>query len=232
MLDEIRRLGLWEMGMGSRTGIFLTLEGGEGSGKTTQSRRIVEFLSSLGREVVETREPGGTDAGELIRDILLYRVSTLSPRAELALYLASRAQLVDELVKPALSRGADVVCDRYIDSSVAYQGAGRNLGVDFVERLNEWAVSGIVPDLTFFFDVPASAGLRRRTGGAGGSEKLDRMEREDLGFHEAVRAAYLDLAKREPCRVRVISTEGGEETVWEQVRQALERQLRPKEERA
>jgi dTMP kinase len=111
--------------MGSRTGIFVTLEGGEGSGKTTQSRRIVEHLRSMGRSVVVTREPGGTDAGELIRDVLLHRVSRLSPRAELALYLASRAQLVEEVVRPNLERGVDVVCDRFGDSSTAYQGGAR-----------------------------------------------------------------------------------------------------------
>ena len=120
--------------MGSRKGIFVTLEGGEGSGKTTQRRRIVDFLESKGHEGRQTREPGGTEAGELIRDILLHRVDSLSPRAELALYLASRAQLVEELVRPSLARGVDVICDRFADSSTAYQGGGRALGIDLVER--------------------------------------------------------------------------------------------------
>ena len=214
--------------MGSRTGIFVTLEGGEGSGKTTQSRRIIAHLRSRGREVLETREPGGTEAGELIRDILLHRVATLSPRAELALYLASRAQLAEEILRPSLEGGVDVVCDRFIDSSVAYQGGGRALGVATVERMNDWATAGVSPDLTFFFDVPPATGLGRRQGRAGGGESLDRIEREALEFHERVRAAYLEIAQREPDRFHVISTEGGEEAVWERVRPELEKMLSPR----
>jgi dTMP kinase len=208
--------------MGSRRGIFVTLEGGEGSGKTTQSRRIVAHLESLGREVVETREPGGTEAGEMIRDVLLHRVPSLAPRAELALYLASRAQLVEELIRPNLDSGVDVVCDRFADSSTAYQGGGRELGIDFVEELNEWATGGLEPDVTFYFEVSAEAGLARREGRAGG-EDLDRIEREDLDFHERVRDAYREIAERHPRRFRVISTEGGEEAVWKRVRRDLER---------
>jgi len=217
--------------MGSRRGIFVTLEGGEGSGKTTQSRRIVAHLESLGREVVVTREPGGTEAGEMIRDVLLHRVASLAPRAELALYLASRSQLVEELIRPNLDRGVDVVCDRFADSSTAYQGGGRELGIDFVEELNDWATNGLTPDLTFYFDVTAETGLARREGRAGG-EDLDRIEREDLEFHERVRDAYRELAKRHPRRFRVISTEGGEEAVWTRVRRELDRRLERKENEA
>ena len=210
--------------MGSRRGIFVTLEGGEGSGKTTQSRRIVAHLRSRGREVLETREPGGTDAGELIRDILLHRVDSLSPRAELALYLASRSQLVDKVIRPSVENGVDVVCDRFADSSTAYQGGGRELGIEFVERLNDWATTGLEPDLTFYFDVPPSTGLTRREGRASGDD-LDRIEREGLDFHEVVRAAYRKVAERHPGRFRVVSTEGGEEAVWERVRRELEERL-------
>lgn len=199
----------------------MTLEGGEGSGKTTQCRRIVEYLRSAGREVLEAREPGGTEAGELVRDILLHRLSALNPRAELALYLASRAQLVDEVVRPALARGVDVVCDRFADSSSAYQGGGRGLGVDLVERMNEWATAETVPDLTFYFDVKPDEGLARR----GRKGALDRMEREDLDFHAKVRAAYLEVAKRHPDRFRVIPTEGGEEDVWARVKAILDDRL-------
>jgi dTMP kinase len=220
---RIRRGTPRGVGMGGRTGIFVTLEGGEGSGKTTQSRRIVGYLRSKGREALETREPGGTEAGELVRDVLLHRVRQLTPRAELALYLASRAQLVEEVVRPALAAGRDVVCDRFADSSVAYQGGGRELGIELVERLNDWATAGIVPDLTFYFDVKPSEGLARR--GRAGSGKLDRMEREHLAFHEKVRAAYLELAERYPDRFRVIPTGGGEEDVWQRVREALEERL-------
>jgi len=207
--------------MGGRRGLLVTLEGGEGSGKTTQSRRIVEYLRSTGREVLETREPGGTEAGELIRDILLHRVSALSPRAELALYLASRAQLVEEVVRPALARGAAVVCDRFTDSSAAYQGGARGLGVELVERMNEWATAGIVPDVTFYFDVKPAEGLARR----GRKGALDRMEREDLEFHDKVRAAYLEVARRNPERFRVIPTDGGEEDVWARVKAVLDDRL-------
>ncbi|MFN8177870.1 MAG: dTMP kinase [bacterium] len=218
--------------MGSRTGFFVTLEGGEGSGKTTQSRRIAAYLRARGHEVLETREPGGTEAGEIIRDLLLRRVEELSPRAELALYLASRAQLVAQVVAPALARGVSVICDRFADSSTVYQGAGRELGIEVVEEMNEWATSGLVPDLTFYFDVKPAAGLARREGRAGGTDSLDRIEREGMDFHERVRAAYLDLARRHPRRVRVISAEGGEEEVWTQVQSTLAAQLEGWEERA
>jgi dTMP kinase len=211
--------------MGSRTGIFVTLEGGEGSGKTTQRHRIVAHLRSLGREVLESREPGGTEAGELIRDILLHRIGSLTPRAELALYLASRAQLVEEVIRPGLTRGVDVVCDRFLDSSTAYQGGGRELGIELVERMNEWAVAGVMPDLTLVFDLSAETGLRRRENRGGGGDALDRIEREDLAFHERVRAAYRELAERHPDRVRLVSTDGGEEEVWARVRRALDERL-------
>jgi dTMP kinase len=209
--------------MGSRKGIFVTLEGGEGSGKTTQCRRIVAHLLAKGRDVLETREPGGTPAGELVRDILLHRVSELGPRAELALYLASRAQLVEEVVRPALAAGRDVVCDRFADSSAAYQGGGRGLGQELVERMNDWATGGLSPDLTFYFDVDPREGLARRGRSAGGG--LDRMERERIEFHERVRAAYLETAKRSPGRFRVIPVERGEEEVWARVRSELDRYL-------
>jgi dTMP kinase len=218
--------------MGSRTGFFITLEGGEGSGKTTQSRRIAGHLRTRGLDVLETREPGGTEAGEIVRDLLLRRVEELSPRAELALYLASRAQLVSQVIEPALARGATVICDRFADSSAAYQGGGRQLGVENVERMSDWAASGLVPDLTFYFDVTPSAGLARRRGRAGGGESLDRIEREEMAFHERVRAAYLELAKRHARRFSVIAAERGEEDVWEQVRSTLEERLAGRGERA
>jgi dTMP kinase len=212
--------------MGSRTGIFITLEGGEGSGKTTQCARIVAHLLSRGREVVETREPGGTEPGEIVRDVLLHRVASLTPRAELALYLASRAQLVEEVIRPALDAGQCVVCDRFADSSTAYQGAARGLGVEFVERLNDWATGGLAPDLTLYFDVDPAVGLLRAA-----HREPDRMERERPEFHRSVRAAYLEIAGRHPGRFRVVPTAGGEEDVWNQVRAALDPVLDRSEER-
>lgn len=215
--------------MGSREGIFLSLEGGEGSGKTTQLRRIAGYLRSRGREVLETREPGGTEVGERIREILLARESALHPRAELALYLASRVQLVESVIRPALERGVDVVCDRFMDSSTAYQGGGRELGFESVEKLNAWAVAGIRPHLTFYFDVDARTGLQRREAGSGGRESLDRMEAEPLQFHEKVRSAFLNIAERDPQRFRIVRVEGGEEAVWEQARRILEEFLQDRQ---
>lgn len=212
--------------MGRRTGFFVTLEGGEGSGKTTQSRRIAAFLRARGREVLETREPGGTPAGEIVRDLLLRRVEHLFPRTELSLYLASRAQLVAEVIRPALERGVDVICDRFGDSSTAYQGGGRGLGMEFVERLNDWATEGLEPDLTFHFDVAPGEGLARRGGRSGGGDSLDRIERESLEFHERVRAAYAEIARRHGARFRVIAADDGEEEVWGRVRSMLEARLR------
>ncbi len=217
--------------MGSRVGIFISLEGGEGSGKTTQLRRVAEFLRQRGREVRTTREPGGTEVGEMIREILLTRVSTLTPRAELALYLASRAQLVDEVIRPSLTGGIDVVCDRFADSSTAYQGGGRLLGAELVTSMNEWATAGVLPDLTFYFDVPAKTGLERRSARGGGQEGLDRMEREPLEFHERVRSAFRAIAAHAPDRFKIIEVRGGEEGVWEQVRPILEELLRSPRER-
>ncbi|MCA9752073.1 MAG: dTMP kinase [Gemmatimonadetes bacterium] len=211
--------------MGSRRGLFVTLEGGEGSGKTTQRRRIVAFLRERGHEVLETREPGGTPAGELIRDLLLHRVESLHPRAELALYLASRAQLVEEVIREQLARGVSIVCDRFTDSSAAYQGGARDLGIETVERLNDWATDGVQPDLTLYFDVDPEEGLARRQSRGSGDEALDRIEREALGFHERVRAAYRVIAGRHPERFRVVPTHGGEERVWERVRSTLEGKL-------
>ena len=208
--------------MGSRTGIFVTLEGGEGSGKTTQSRRIVDFLRSSGREVLVTREPGGTEAGEMVRDILLHRVASLTPRAELALYLASRSQLVEEIVRPSLARGIDVVCDRFADSSTAYQGGARDLGIELVERMNDWATAGLEPDLTLFFDVSPETGLARAGKGSEGTAGLDRIERESVEFHEKVRGAYLEIARRHEARFAVIPADRGEEEVWKRVRSRLE----------
>jgi dTMP kinase len=183
--------------------------------------RIVKFLRARGREVLETREPGGTEAGEMIRDILLHRVSSLSPRAEFALYLASRSQLVEERVRPAMEAGTDVVCDRFADSSTAYQGGGRGLGEAIVEEMNAWATGGLSPDVSFYFDVAPETGLARMKGRSG-AEEPDRIEREALEFHEQVRRTYLAIAGRYPERFHVVPTHGGEEAVWERIRPVME----------
>jgi dTMP kinase len=167
--------------------MFITFEGVDGSGKTTQVRLLAERLRSEGREVVATREPGGTELGERVRELLLHG-GHVAPWAEAALFAAARAQLVDEVVRPALARGADVVCDRYIDSSLAYQGVARDLGVDRVLQLNLLATGDLLPDRTFLLVLPLDEAARRR-----GAES-DRLEGEGDAFAAEVDRAYRELA--------------------------------------
>jgi dTMP kinase len=171
------------------SGVFVVLEGGDGSGKSTQMALLVARLRDLGREVVTTREPGGTEAGAAIRALVLDG-GALDPRAEALLIAADRAQHVFEVVRPALDRGAVVVSDRYVPSSLAYQGVARDLGVDAIARLSEWATGGLTPDLVIVFDVPADAAEGRR------AAPQDRMEREPSEFRATVNQAYRDLANR------------------------------------
>jgi dTMP kinase len=175
--------------------MFVTFEGLDGSGKSTQAELLRRRLEADGSEVVATREPGGTALGEGIRELLLGGADAISPWGEAALFLAARAQLVEEVIRPALERGAHVVCDRYIDSSLAYQGLARGLGVERVLELNLEAVGGLLPDVTFVLLV--DPGVARRRMGA----ERDRIEREDDGFRARVDAAYRELATRFPERV-------------------------------
>lgn len=174
--------------------MFVSLEGIDGSGKSTQARLLAERLRASGREVVLTREPGGTPLGESIRDLLLH-AGEVAPWAEAALFAAARAQHVAEVIRPALDRGAVVVCDRYLDSSVAYQGGARGLGVDDVLELNLAAVDGLLPDVTLLLLIDPAVAAARQT------EALDRIEREDVGFHARIDAAYRLLAERFPERI-------------------------------
>jgi dTMP kinase len=174
--------------------VFVTFEGIDGSGKTTQAELLAEALRGEGRRVVATREPGGTELGERIRGLLL-EGGEMSPWAEAALFAAARAQLVDEVVRPALEAGADVVCDRYVDSSLAYQGVARGLGVEHVLELNLEATRGLLPDRTFLVALDAEEAARRATGDA------DRIEREGVEFQAAVGRAYEELAARFPERI-------------------------------
>jgi dTMP kinase len=186
---------------------FITFEGIEGSGKTVVSREICRSLEGAGVRVTHTREPGGTAVSEAIRGLLLDPERTeMDPRAELFLYLASRAQLVSEVIRPALAAGISVVCDRYIDASVAYQGWARGLGEELVRGLNAQAIGGVLPDRTFLLDLAAAEGLGRGPARreAEGTAARDRLEREDPSFHERVREGYLRLAKREKKRIIVI----------------------------
>lgn len=197
-------------------GKFITFEGPEGGGKTTQARRLVERLQAAGRQVVYTREPGGTPTGEAIREILQHDKSgePICRETEVLLFAASRAQLVRHVIVPALERGDWVVCDRFADSTTAYQGYGRGFSVEQMIAINEFAIDGAQPDLTLLLDLPVSDGFARlaQRGGV-----KDRIEREALDFHERVRAGYLELARRWPARFRIVDPRGDLEAVAEEI---------------
>jgi len=187
------------------TGLFITLEGGDGSGKSTQLARLVRWLEESGHTVVVSREPGGTDLGLELRDIVLHRRGAIAPRAEALIYAADRAHNIATKVRPALERGDIVVQDRYLDSSVAYQGAGRVLGGDEVREVSLWATEGLLPDLTVLLDLDESSGKDRL---AGSRTQYDRLEAEQQDFHARVRAAYLALAAAEPQRFLTVDARG------------------------
>ena len=178
-------------------GCFVVLEGGDGAGKSTQLRLLAEAFEAAGREVVVTRQPGGTPLGERIRDLVLHG-DHVSPRAEALLFAADKAQHVDLLIRPALAAGQVVLCDRYTDSSVAYQGAGRALGASEVHDLQMWAVDELVPDLTVVVDVPPEVGRQRR------GDVHDRLEQEADDFHDAIRQHFLAMAAGNPHRYVVV----------------------------
>lgn len=180
--------------------MFVTLEGGDAVGKSTQAVALEAWLTGLGRTVVRTREPGGTDLGVGIRDLVLHRDGPVAPRAEALLYAADRAHHVATVVRPALERGDVVVQDRYLDSSVAYQGAGRVLDPDEVRGLSLWATEGLLPDLTVLLDLDPRVGRERRSD----RERYDRLEAEQDDFHERVRSAFLELAAAAPERFLVV----------------------------
>lgn len=183
------------------SGLFISFEGIDGVGKSTQADLLETWLTGQGKTVVRTLEPGGTDVGIEIRKILLHHRGDLAPRAEAALFAADRAHHVASKIRPALERGEIVITDRYFDSSVAYQGAGRELSQKEVRDLSIWAVGGLLPDLTVLLDLPADVARNRRNGS--GTEP-DRLESEKIEFFERARQAYLDLAKAEPNRFLVI----------------------------
>jgi len=196
-------------------GLFITLEGGDGSGKTTQASLLHGWLESAGRTVVRTREPGGTEVGVLIRDIVLHHRGEVSPRAEALLYAADRAHHIATVVRPALERGEVVIQDRYLDSSVAYQGAGRVLGRDEIRDLSLWATEGLLPHLTVLLDLDPST-ARARLDAA--DKPFDRLEAERDEFHTRVRAEYLVLAAAEPERFLVLDASLPADEIAEAVR--------------
>lgn len=203
-------------------GRFITLEGVEGTGKTTQCALLCDRLRGRGIDVVQTREPGGTPLGENVRRLLLAPGGDgPSAGAELLLFLAARAQLAAEVIVPALEAGKWVVCDRFSDATLAYQGYGRGIDVEAIKSLNEFATGGLRPDRTILLDLDVEAGIERAVAGkkefdgGGGSGRGDRMENEDLEFHRRVREGYLTLAEQEPERIKTVRVSGSIEDIHE-----------------
>lgn len=203
--------------MPGRPGLFVVFEGGEGAGKSTQVALLADALRGRGLDVVCTREPGGTTTAESIREVLLATTDEpMTGRCEVLLFAAARADHAARVIRPALDRGAVVLCDRYVDSSLAYQGAARGFGVADVAAISTWATEGLVPDLTVLLDVDPSIGLAR-------AEDGNRMEEESLRFHETVRREFLDLAGREPERYLVVAADRPPEEIAHEVRHAVDR---------
>jgi dTMP kinase len=199
-------------------GLLVAFEGGEGVGKSTQITRAAEWLRSLGRPVLATREPGGTPLGEELRRLVLDPDSHhVTPRAEALLYAADRAHHVDTVIRPALEAGTVVLTDRYIDSTLAYQGAGRGLTVNEARVITDWATDGLRPDLTVLLDLDPAVGLQR----AGARSSLDRLEGASLAFHQAVRAGFLALAQEAPDRYLVIDAQLAADAIAAGVQDAL-----------
>ncbi len=200
--------------------LFITFEGPEGSGKTTQMRLLAAFLQEQGSDVLITREPGGTRISDLVRAILLDPAHTeMLPPTEFLLFSAARAQHVGQVIHPHLERGGVVLSDRYADSSLAYQGYGHRLDLEALRTITRFATSGLTPDLTFYLDLPVEAGLRRKAGGAG--DAWNRMERRDVAFHERVRAGYLAMAAQEPGRWVVVDAAGDIQDVQATIRETI-----------
>jgi len=212
----------------SAAGLLISFEGSEGSGKTTQITRLAQRLKKLGHEIVTTREPGGTGIGEMVRDILLHNAGgdAMCAETELLLFAAARAQVVRQVIAPALLRGAIVLSDRYLDSSTVYQGIARNLALGPVNEINRFAVGSVMPHVTVVIDVPTSVSLERiqKRAGAKGA-KPDRMERENIDFYDKVRKGYLLLARGMPGRFVVVDGTLSAEVIEKQIWGALEKRL-------
>ena len=210
---------------------LISFEGGDGSGKTTQLKLLDNYLASRGKLCLSTREPGGTTLGEMIRKILLEagKVEIASP-TELFLYLADRAQHVHEVIRPALASGRLVLCDRFTDSTLAYQGYGRGVDLDMLRRLNQVASHGITPDVTFLLDCPVEVGLsrtaQRNMNLKSGGSREDRFEQERADFHERVRRGFLELARAEPQRIYVLDASRLTEEVHHEIKKIVDEKLR------
>ncbi len=201
---------------------FITLEGPEGGGKSTQAKRLVDHLEEKGHEVLLTREPGGTEIGDQIRQVIMsLENKSMSPEAEFLLFSASRAQVVRELIEPQLERGGIVVCDRFYDSSLAYQGYGHELDLELLRTITGFVSGGLVPDLTFLLDLTSELGLERRKQDG----HWNRLDDYDLAFHERVREGYHRLAELDPDRWVQIDAAQSEDEIQEQIRDAVAERL-------
>ena len=200
------------------SGLFITVEGTDGSGKTTQIQLMKQYLENRGYAVILTREPGGTQVSEKIRDLVLDKEnSDITPITEMILYAASRAQHVSQLIKPALEEGKVVICDRFVDSSYAYQGFGRNIDLRAIADVNRIAVDGIIPDITFFLDIDAETAIKRRVA----ATEADRIEQEKLDFHKNVYEGYKKLSVLYPERIKTIDAERTVEEVADEIKEHL-----------
>jgi dTMP kinase len=205
-------------------GLFISLEGGEGAGKSTMILRIRDYLAAKGHAVLVTREPGGIAIAEQIRSVILDRQHTaMDARTEALLYAAARRQHLVEKVAPAIHRGQTVLCDRFIDSSLAYQGYARGLGVEAVLAINDFAVEGMMPDLTLYLDISPEAGLARI--GRDADREINRLDQEALSFHQKVREGYLQLVDRYSDRIRLIDADHEAEQVFGEIRAILDDQI-------
>ncbi|OPX45817.1 thymidylate kinase [Ruminiclostridium hungatei] len=202
-----------------KKGLFITFEGTDGSGKTTQIKLLEEYMSTKGREVVLSREPGGTRVSEIIRDIILEPENKeIVPLTEMILYAASRAQHVAEVIEPAVNNGKIVICDRYVDSSYAYQGGGRGVDLKIIADVNRIAINGTVPDITFFLDIDPEISIRRRINSTG----ADRIEQEKLDFHRRVYDGYKKLSILYPDRIKTIDATKSVEEISSQINEYID----------
>lgn len=199
-----------------KKGLFITFEGIDGCGKSTQLNLLAEYLKSNGLDILITREPGAKGLGEKLREILLNYEGEVSSNCEAFLFLADRAQHIDTIVKPAIESGKIVLCDRHTDSTIAYQGYGRGVNLEQIKMLNKIATSGFIPDLTFIFDLDLETAFSRV------GKTQDRMEAAGLEFFERVRNGYLEIAKQEPDRIKVINSNDSIENIFEQIKQYIE----------
>ncbi|MDD5464982.1 MAG: dTMP kinase [Candidatus Omnitrophica bacterium] len=196
-------------------GKFITFEGSEGCGKSTQSKMLFSHLKSKGLRVTYLREPGGVKVSEIIRKILLDSKNKISPLAETLLYMAARAQVVEEIIKPALIAGKIVVCDRFMDSTIAYQGYGLGIDIKLIKSIGNFATQGIAPDLTIFLDLPVKSGLKYR------HNCKDRIEQRSVSYHEKVRKGYLALAKGQPQRIKIVKVQEDKFKTQEKIREIV-----------